>query len=133
MDLAKHLLIPVSAGELIDKITILEIKAQRFADPEQLSHVRYELNLLREVQSHSLASCDEVQELTRQLKSVNEELWQIENALRSCEGRKEFGAGFIALARSVYRTNDRRCALKRQINELAGSSLIEEKLYAHDS
>ncbi len=129
MNAADPILVPVSAGELIDKITILQIKAERFDDPEQLAHVRRELSMLEAVRERSLVWSAELRERARQLKLANEELWQIEDAIRRCECRQEFGAEFVALARSVYRTNDRRSTIKREINALAGSSLVEEKRY----
>jgi hypothetical protein len=125
----KRIAIEVSAGELIDKITILEIKAEHFQDAEKLGHVRQELEMLRTIRKQTIESSPEIAEVARQLGSVNRELWQIEDALRTCEREREFGPRFVELARSVYRTNDRRCALKRRIDELAGSQFREEKSY----
>jgi hypothetical protein len=126
----RPLLIEVPAGELIDKITILEIKGARIADPEKLRHVRAELTALAAVRDGALPPSAKLAELTAQLKAVNEALWQVEDDLRDCERRQDFGPRFVELARSVYRHNDRRAALKRAVNDLLGSRLIEEKSYA---
>jgi hypothetical protein len=127
---ARPLLIEVPAGELIDKITILEIKGQRIADPEKLRHVRAELAALTAVRDGALPPAPELADLTARLKAVNEALWQVEDEIRDCERRQDFGPRFVELARSVYRNNDRRAALKRAVNELLGSRLVEEKSYA---
>ena len=121
--------VEISAGELIDKITILEIKRERIADPAKLANVRRELEVLSTVRDREVASSSQLTELTAELRQVNEALWRIEDDIRDCEHRQEFGPRFIELARSVYRHNDRRAALKRSINELLGSRLTEEKSY----
>jgi hypothetical protein len=120
------LLAPVSWGELIDKITILEIKAARIADPAKLANVRRELQALTVVRDTQGTAPPA---LAAALRQVNEELWDIEDRIRDCEQRGDFGAPFIALARSVYTTNDRRAALKKTINLQMGSELVEEKSY----
>ena len=119
--------IPVSVGELVDKITILQIKANRFSG-EALANVQRELALLEGV----LASCgvELPKELVEALSELNQRLWTIEDAIREQEANVCFDARFIELARSVYRCNDQRAALKRQINTATGSHLIEEKGYA---
>jgi hypothetical protein len=127
---ARPLLIEVPAGELIDKITILEIKGERIADPDKLRHVRAELAALAAVRDGALPPSPELAALAAQLKAVNEALWQVEDDLRACERRQDFGPRFVELARSVYRHNDRRAALKRAVNDLLGSRLVEEKSYA---
>ena len=127
---AKPILVEVAPGELIDKITILEIKSERIADAGKLKNVRIELDVLAAARDAAMAASAELAELTAQLKQVNEALWEIEDAIRDCERGQDFGPKFIELARSVYHSNDRRAALKRQINELLGSKLIEEKSYA---
>lgn len=124
------LLIPGAVGELCDKITILEIKAARIADPVKLANVRHELALLEALKQERVASSAEHERLAGELKRVNEALWDIEDAIRDCERRADFGAEFVSLARSVYKTNDIRAALKRELNVLHGSSVIEEKSYA---
>ncbi len=127
---AKPILVEVAPGELIDKITILQIKAERMADADKLKNVRVELDVLQAARDDAMAATDELAALTAQLKQVNEALWEIEDAIRDCEREQDFGPKFIELARSVYHSNDRRATLKRQINELLGSKLIEEKSYA---
>lgn len=127
---AKPILVEIAPGELIDKITILEIKRERIADADKLKNVRIELDVLAAARDAAMAASAELADLTAQLKQVNEALWEIEDGIRDCERGRDFGAKFIELARSVYHSNDRRAALKRQINELLGSKLIEEKSYA---
>jgi len=127
---AKPILVEIAPGELIDKITILEIKSERIADAGKLKNVRVELQVLEAARDAAMAATAELADLTAQLKQVNEALWEIEDAIRDCERGQDFGPKFIELARSVYHSNDRRAALKRQINELLGSKLIEEKSYA---
>jgi hypothetical protein len=117
-------------GELLDKLIILEIKAERFTDPDKLRHVRLELQMLAAARDEALPARPELARLTAELKDVNEHLWEIEDEIRRCEASKSFGDRFIELARSVYRTNDHRAAPKRRVNELVGSPLIEEKSYA---
>jgi Family of unknown function (DUF6165) len=122
--------IEVAPGELIDKITILKIKAERISDPEKLRNVRAELETLRAARVRMIAGSEELETLTAKLQSVNEALWEIEDKIRTCERNGDFGPKFIELARSVYKSNDRRAAIKRQINLLLGSGLIEEKSYS---
>lgn len=122
------LLAPISAGELIDKITILRIKAERIAAEKQ-AHVRHELRLLEDLAARELAAFD-LATLTAELTAINAALWEIEDGKRDCERRGDFGPAFVALARSVYIENDRRAAVKRRINEAAGSDIVEEKSYA---
>ena len=122
--------VPVSWGELIDKITILEIKSQKLRDEIKLANVRKELTLLKAVRDREFSDHAGLAELARRLTAVNEQLWDIEDEIRECEARRDFGGRFIELARSVYVTNDERAALKRRINEILGSALVEEKSYA---
>ena len=122
--------VEVSAGELVDKITILEIKAERIADPDKLANVHRELRSLTATRREALPSSEELDELTAELRRINERLWEIEDDIRDCERKSDFGERFIELARAVYRTNDRRAGAKRRINELLGSELVEEKDYA---
>ncbi len=121
--------VPISPGELIDKITILEIKRERLTNTKQLENVKHELELLKATRDTQIASSPKTEELTQQLKDVNEALWDIEDAIRDCERESEFGSRFIELARSVYHQNDRRAALKREVNEHLGSAIVEEKSY----
>jgi hypothetical protein len=123
------LLAPISGGELFDKITILEIKAERITESRKLLNVSSELRLLNEVRDREVARSPMLDCLAAELKQVNGSLWRLEDDIRDCERQGEFGPSFVALARSVYRINDRRALLKRQINELSGSLIIEEKSY----
>ena len=125
----KAITIPVAPGELIDKITILQIKSRRMVDPSKRRHVRAELTALEQVARGTVEPSQRLDELTAALKAVNETLWHVEDEIRDCERGQDFGPRFIELARSVYRQNDHRAALKRQINELLGSELVEEKAY----
>jgi len=122
--------VPVSHGELIDKITILEIKAAHIRDAGKLANVRTELELLNATWGNDAAAKIDIREEREQLKAVNEALWDIEDHIRLKEKAQAFDAEFIELARSVYFRNDERAALKRQINVKLGSQLIEEKSYA---
>ena len=122
--------VEVSPGELIDKITILEIKLDRIDDAEKRTNVKVEWESLTAARDSAIPSSDDLQRLSRDLKEVNERLWEIEDDIRQCEQKKDFGDTFIKLARSVYINNDDRARLKREINELLGSSLVEEKSYA---
>ena len=124
------ILIPASAGELIDKITILEIKVKNIRDPEKNRNVAKELEALVKCLRKNISDADQLTDLRASLKSINEALWDIEDDIRLCEQRGEFGDKFIKLARSVYRQNDKRAAVKKEINVLLGSSIIEEKSYA---
>jgi hypothetical protein len=122
--------VDVSVGELIDKITILEIKATRLSDPAQLCNVKDELKSLVAARDATIPPSAELAELSLLIKRVNERLWRIEDDIRDRERAKDFGPRFTVLARSVYVCNDERAALKRRINELLGSRIVEEKSYA---
>lgn len=122
--------IDTAPGELIDKITILEIKSERITDAAKLANVAHELSVLSAARGEAIEPTDALAQLTASLKAVNEELWVIEDDIRDCERAQDFGDRFVELARAVYHTNDRRAALKREINELLGADLIEEKSYA---
>ena len=118
--------VPVSWGELVDKITILEIKAERIDDPKKLANVTRELWLLNRKLS---PVATQVLRLKLRLKEVNATLWDIEDEIRDCERAKDFGPRFIELARAIYVTNDRRADVKREINFALSSELVEEKSY----
>ena len=122
--------IEVAPGELIDKITILEIKLERITNEAKLANVRLEWETLTKARDAAIETTGDLDRLSAELKAANEALWEIEDDIRDCEREKDFGEAFVQLARSVYISNDKRAALKRQINELLGSSLIEEKSYA---
>ncbi len=121
--------VEISPGELIDKITILEIKRERLVDAAKLRNVQSELAMLKASRDRAIVPSDELAGLTAELRGVNEALWQIEDELRRIELAGDFGPRFIELARSVYQRNDRRASIKRQINERLGSRLMEEKSY----
>ena len=119
----------IGSGELIDKITILEIKSERIADEAKLVNVRTELKVLSATRDEALQNVDGLEALAIELRQVNEALWEIEDDIRACEAVDDFGQKFIDLARAVYITNDKRAALKKQINLLTGANIVEEKSY----
>jgi predicted nucleic acid-binding Zn-ribbon protein len=121
--------VEVSYGELIDKITILEIKADKVKDAAKLANIRNELDILNKALSADVQSSQRVTDLTRQLREVNHQLWEIEDRIRDKERSKAFDQDFIALARSVYITNDQRARIKRELNEVLDSGIVEEKDY----
>jgi hypothetical protein len=123
-------LVPVSWGEVIDKMTILEIKAERLTDAAKRANVTRELDELAAVREREFPRHAELARLAAELKAINEKLWVIEDDIRDCERHRDFGAAFVALARAVYVTNDERAAVKRRVNDLLGSALVEEKSYA---
>ena len=125
-----ELLVPISPGELIDKITILEIKSQRMTDAAKLHNVRTELSLLSDTWKASPYSATDIGAEWAALRDVNGKLWDIEDRIRDKERDGLFDAGFIELARAVYVTNDERAAIKKKINTKLGSALVEEKSYA---
>jgi len=122
--------VEIAFGELIDKITILEIKLERISNAEKLANVQTEWQTLIEARDQGINASDELTQLSNGLKAVNEMLWVIEDDIRDCERNNDFGKKFIELARAVYRTNDERARIKHQINELLGSRLVEEKSYS---
>lgn len=124
--------VPVSWGELLDKITILEIKRERISRPDALRNVEREYAVLNEAAAGIIGIAG-IAPLLQRLKRVNETLWDVEDAIRAQEADARFGTRFVALARSVYKTNDERAALKRKINALLHSELVEEKSYAGDA
>ena len=121
--------VPVSFGELLDKMSILEIKSERMSDAAKLANVRTELRMLEETWSSKSESQIDITDLRAALKAVNERLWVIEDDIRIKEKRQEFDAEFIRLARAVYFENDVRAKVKRDINLKLGSALVEEKSY----
>ena len=122
-------MIPASVGEVMDKLTILQIKAERITDSEKLVNIHNEIAALEPVCNAEAYQTETVTNLVIALKGVNEELWDIEDKIRLKEAAKHFDEDFIALARAVYVTNDRRAELKKQINQETGSDLVEEKSY----
>ncbi len=122
--------VPVSWGEMLDKITILEIKSEQIKDAGKLMNIRRELEELCRTRDELIVMPDEVKAMVAELKHINQKLWVVEDDLRECERKKDFGAKFVELARAVYYTNDERAAVKREINDALGSALVEEKSYA---
>ncbi len=122
--------IELSVGELLDKITILQIKTERIDDASKLVNVNKELKVLLSLWADSPYSQHNLDTETIELKTINEELWEIEDKLRDKEREQVFDQGFIDLARAVYFTNDNRADIKRKINSKTGSELIEEKSYS---
>ncbi|MDH3763952.1 MAG: DUF6165 family protein [Gammaproteobacteria bacterium] len=121
--------IPISPGELLDKITILQIKAERIDDAVKVANVKTELEMLSKVWSETVEADDEISALTAELKSINEALWEIEDDIRDEERNKRFGERFIELARAVYVTNDERANAKKKVNLHLNSTIVEEKSY----
>jgi hypothetical protein len=125
-----HVTVPISVGELLDKITILEIKAERIADPAKLANIRFELEALARLARGPAFEGAGIRDLIAELGRVNRRLWEVEDLLRDCERAQEFGPEFIRLARAVYKENDLRARLRRRLNEETGSDLVEEKSYS---
>ena len=125
-----NILVEISPAELIDKLTILEIKLELIEDEGKRANVKREYSLLISAYQATIVETEPLRELTSTLKRINRELWDIEDNIRAEERAKSFGDRFIELARSVYRTNDRRAAVKRQINAMLNSPIPEEKSYA---
>jgi len=123
------LLVPISVGELFDKISILELKERAITDPARRANVTRERAALEAVRRRDVPSTAELEVLYAKLREVNRALWEVEDELRAREREGAFDGGFVELARRVYRDNDRRAHIKRQINELTGSEIIEEKSY----
>jgi uncharacterized protein YukE len=121
--------VPVSPGEVLDKITILEIKSERISDAGKLANVKRELEFLRNAWQQSVNQDETVRRIHSELKAINEALWEIEDDIRDKERVREFDQGFIDLARSVYVTNDQRADAKKELNVYLGSEIVEEKSY----
>lgn len=124
-----NILVPVSPGEVLDKITILEIKSERMTDEAKLVNVRHELELLKDTWARSVREDKIIRDLHSRLKEINEALWDIEDAIRDEERKQSFDERFIELARNVYFTNDRRSKVKKELNLHLGSRIVEEKSY----
>ena len=122
--------VEVSLGEFLDKLTILQIKADRITDPQKLKNVNNELNALLKTWRQSPFSKSAIDKELEELRSINEKLWDIEDDIREKEAKNNFGDEFIELARSVYVTNDQRAEIKKRINQKLGSGIIEEKSYS---
>jgi len=124
-----EIMVPVSPGELVDKLTILQLKSEKITDPEKLRNVLHELAALQAIADDMLPGNEGIRPLWDALYDTNRLLWQIEDDIRACEARQDFGPDFVALARAVYVTNDKRADLKKQMNLLLGSAIVEEKSY----
>ncbi len=127
--MTRPILVEIAPGELIDRITILEIKAEQIADAGKRANVLVELATLSDTRAAAIPPDGEIDRLAAELKAVNAALWKIEDDIRECDRDGDFGPHFVELARAVYRTNDRRAELKRAINLHLGSRLVEEKSY----
>lgn len=125
----ENIRVPVSPGEVLDKITILEIKSERMDDPQKVANVRVELKLLQDTWKEAIEDDEVISNLHAQLKEINEALWEIEDDIRDKERAREFDERFIELARAVYFTNDRRSEVKKKLNLHLGSEIVEEKSY----
>lgn len=125
----KQILIPISPGELLDKITILEIKSARISASDKLANINRELGMLNQVWNDAVDEDEALQQMRAEIKSINEALWDIEDDIRDEEREKRFGERFIELARSVYVTNDQRADVKKRINLHLKSDIVEEKSY----
>ena len=126
---SKKILTEISAGELLDKISILEIKLDKIKDKESLIEINKEYASLSETKNSNISITKDIVNLTKQLKETNMKLWSIEDEKRMCEKNKDFGKKFIELARSVYLNNDKRAKIKSEINKLLGSNIKEIKKY----
>ena len=125
----ENIMIPISPGELIDKLTILEIKLQEIKDHDKLKNIEIEYNFLTDIVNQTVGDRNNINKLRDDLKKVNIALWNIEDDIRACERSNDFGDRFIELARSVYINNDTRAVIKKNINTELGSLLVEEKSY----
>ena len=126
---SKKILSEISAGELLDKISILEIKLDKIKDKNRNSEIKKEYEVLKKIEQSSIEANDKVKKLIIQIKDVNLALWKVEDKLRICEKNKNFDKNFIELARSVYITNDKRSKIKSEINEILKSNIKEVKQY----
>ena len=124
-----EILVPIAPGELIDKLTILQLKLEHITAPEKRANVAHEQTVLQATAEAHLPDDPALRTLWKELYRINGDLWVIEDDIRKCEGAGDFGPAFIALARAVYVTNDERAAVKKRINLLLGSAIVEEKSY----
>jgi len=125
----KEILVPTAPAELIDKLTILRLKSEKMTDADKLANVRHEMKVLTATADKAIEMSAELRSLWNALYAINADLWVIEDDIRAFEARSDFGAGFVALARAVYVTNDERARIKKEINLLLGSQIVEEKSY----
>ena len=128
---SKKILSEISAGELLDKISILEIKLEKIEDKNNREEIKKEYKILKEIQNSSIKFDDKIKELFNSIKVINIKLWNVEDDLRVCEKNKDFGKNFIELAREVYFNNDKRSKIKSEINKILGSNIREVKQYVN--
>ena len=128
---SKKILSEISAGELLDKISILEIKLEKIEDKNNREEIKKEYKILKEIQNSSIKFDDKIKELFNSIKVINIKLWNVEDELRICEKNKDFGKNFIELAREVYLNNDKRSKIKSEINKILGSNIKEVKQYVN--
>ena len=126
---SKKILTEISAGELLDKISILEIKLKKIQDKSNQKEINKEYKILKKAQDSNIETTEKLKALFNDIKEINLNLWDIENKLRICEKNKDFGQSFIKLARDVYLNNDKRSKIKSEINEVSGSNIKEIKQY----
>ena len=126
---SKKILSEISAGELLDKISILEIKLRKIKDKSTQEEIKKEYNILIKIQNSSIKLTDKIEDMFNEIKKVNLNLWEIEDKLRICEKKKDFGKDFIELARGVYFNNDKRSKIKSEMNKILGSNIKEVKQY----
>ena len=128
---SKKILSEISAGELLDKLSILEIKLDKIKDKNNLKEIKKEYDILNNVKNLNIKSMDKVAQLFKELKKVNINLWDTEDNIRICEKNKDFGKTFIEHARNVYLYNDKRAKIKSDINKILGSNIVEIKEYVN--
>ena len=128
---SKKILTEISAGELLDKISILEIRLEKIKNKEDRKEINKEYGILKKTQKSNIETTEKTKHLFNEIKKVNQNLWNIEDKLRICEKNKDFGETFIELARSVYFANDKRSRIKLEINKLLGSNIVEIKQYVN--
>ena len=128
---SKKILSEISVGELLDKISILEIKLNKIKNQNSQKEIKKEYNLLKKTKNLNIKGTVKIKELTKKLKMINLRLWGIEDKIRICEKNKDFGKEFIRLARNVYFTNDKRSVIKSDINKISGSNIREIKQYVN--
>ena len=126
---SKKILTEISAGELLDKISILEIKLEKIKNKDSQKEIQKEYKILKEIQNSSIELTDKIKDLLKSIKEVNLNLWDVEDKLRICEKKKDFGENFIKSAREVYFNNDKRSKIKSEINKILGSNIKEIKQY----
>ena len=128
---SKKILTEISAGELLDKISILEIRLEKIKNKEDRKEINKEYEILKKTQKSNIETTEKTKHLFNEIKKVNQNLWNIEDKLRICEKNKDFGKNFIELARSVYLNNDKRSIIKLEINKILGSNIREIKQYVN--